>query len=148
MLQIVVVHVIKKSYMKLFKILSNPYTIIIVFLLLMISGEQTGGFYIIYIFTALPHAGIHAILAVGGMIILLFNYHVRNKAFVSFFLNIIGLAFLVLSLYLFFANDPSHYNQATFEQTVPLFTFILFGFLVLCSVLHNFIHLPKTFTTK
>src|SRR5882724_7746089 len=108
---IVVDHVIKTFYMKILKFLSNPYLLISVFLLLLISGEQVGGFYFIYLLMALPHGGIHAVLAIAGIVLLLLNYHIKTIPFISFSFSTISISLLVLSLYFFFANDNTNYNQ-------------------------------------
>ncbi|MES1224131.1 MAG: hypothetical protein ABUT20_52035 [Bacteroidota bacterium] len=127
--------------MKILKLISNPYLLIASFLLLLISGESVGGFYITYIVLALPHGGLHGLLAVAGIIIIIFNYHTKTTFFLSFCLSTIGIILLICSLYFFFATDPSHYNAGTFEQALPLMTFGIFGFLILCSMLESFIKL-------
>ena len=130
--------------MKIIKILGHPYTVVISFMLLLISGEHFGGFYILYVLLGLPHGAIHSILPIPGMVILLFKNHKKIVPGVSVLLNLVGLIFLLLSLFFFFYNDPSHYNAATFAQTVPLATFILFGVFVICSMVSNFLLLFQT----
>lgn len=126
--------------MKVFKFLSHPYTLIICFLMILISGEHLGGFYILYILLALPHGGIHAILALAGIGILLASYYKfnRRKTYrIAFFLNIAGLALLFLSIYLFFFNDKQHYNWGTFEQTVPLISLFFTGLIAILFLIDN-----------
>jgi TRAP-type uncharacterized transport system fused permease subunit len=116
--------------MKVFKILSHPYTLIICFLMILISGEHLGGFYILYLLLALPHGAIHSILALAGIGVLLFTFYRFQRKKVhraEILLNVLGLALLFLSIYLFFANDKQHYNFGTFEQVVPVSTLFFTG---------------------
>ena len=129
--------------MKMLKILGHPYTVVISFLLLLISGEHFGGFYILYILLALPHGGIHAVLAVLGIAVLLFNQYKRPVAIVAVLASFAGLIFLLLSLFFFFYNDSSRYNAATFEQTIPLLSLAGFGIFVLSSIVNNFMLLTQ-----
>jgi hypothetical protein len=126
--------------MKLFKILSHPYTLIICFLFILISGEHLGGFYALYLLLALPHGGIHSLLALTGIIILLTSYYKfkRKKIYrIEIFLNMVGLVLLFLSIYLFFLNDRQHYNYGTFEQTIPIFTLFFTGSIAILFLIDN-----------
>ena len=125
--------------MKLFNILSHPYTLIISFLMILISGEHLGGFYILYIMLALPYAGIHSILAVFGIVVLLTNYHLHStrKPAGKPFLNLSGLACMLASITLFFLNDRQHYNWGTFEQAIPISTFVVFFVIACCFIIRN-----------
>jgi len=131
--------------MKAFKFLTHPVILILSFLLILISGEHWGGFYLMYLLLALPHAGVHALLAVAGIAILVYSYLKFGRAkkyIIESLLNIIGVFCLVLSLYLFFHNDKSGYNRGTFEQVVPQFTFALFGLFTIGFIIYNIIPLP------
>jgi hypothetical protein len=128
--------------MKLFKILSHPYTLIICFLMMVISGEHLGGFYALYILLALPFGGVHAILAVAGIIILLISHNAfakKGKQRESIAMNVFGLLLMVSSVYYFFSADKKHYNWGTFQQTVPMLTIILTASVALCFLIGNFI---------
>lgn len=128
--------------MKAIKIITNPVLLIISFLFILISGEHFGGFYLLYLLMALPHLGIHAILALAGILLLLFCYirfGKQKKNLIVSLLNIIGAGCLVFSLYVFFNNDKKGYNDGTFEQLVPLITLVLFGLLTFAFVLNNLI---------
>ncbi|MGC4037892.1 MAG: hypothetical protein QM764_18155 [Chitinophagaceae bacterium] len=126
--------------MKLIKIIGHPYTVIISFLLLMISGEHLGGPYILYIMLALPYLAIHALLAIAGIILLLIVYKLVRSKVISIFLNIAAYASMLLSLYFFFSNDSAGYNDDTFYQPVPLFTFGLFAIILLASLIRSLYH--------
>ena len=118
--------------MKALKYLTHPTILIISFLLILISGEQFGGFYLLYILLALPHGGIHAILATLGIIILIYSNYKYKRQFsflIEPILNITGAILLILSLGLFFNNDLRHYNYGTFFQIIPIITLTLFGLL-------------------
>jgi vacuolar-type H+-ATPase subunit I/STV1 len=127
--------------MKVIKILTHPYLLIISFLFIMISGEHLGGFYMLYLLLALPHGGIHALLAVAGIAILLVSHHYSRKvqrSVIGAIINLIGLACLVLSLVLFFYNDKAGYNNGTFEQFVPQVTLVVFGILATAFIIRSF----------
>lgn len=128
--------------MKTRKIITHPYLLTISFCFILISGQHLGGFYLMYILMALPHGGIHALLAIAGIVILLMshNYFKREKKYViEPILNIIGAACLVLSLFFFFYNDRQGYNYGTFEQLVPQITLALFGILTIGFIVNNLI---------
>jgi hypothetical protein len=113
----------------------------------MISGESFGGFYAMYILMALPFGGVHALLAVAGIIILLANHNIqRNKGNpVREVINLIGVLLLFGSLYYFFWNDKQHYNYGSFQQTVPVVTMVLTAFIAVCFLIGIFIKArPKT----
>lgn len=137
--------VIKKSYfMKLIKIITHPVTLIISFLIIIISGQQLGGFYLLYILLGITHFTIHSVLALSGVAILLFiisKYKGKFKYLVEPFLNITGVVLLNLSIFLFFYNDKEHYNYGTFYQTIPIITLILFGLLSISFSVNNLIRI-------
>ncbi len=126
--------------MKAIKILTHPVLLIGSFLFVLISGEHFGGFYILYLLLALPHGGVHAMLALAGVLLILFSYikFKRSKKYlIEPVLNIIGAACLSLSLFFFFYNDRQGYNAGTFDQLVPQVTFVLFGLLTIGFVIDN-----------
>ena len=127
--------------MKIFKILSHPYTLIFSFLFILISGEHLGGFYALYIFLGLLPGAIHSLLGFFGMLILVVSYQLprTTRAYVKQALNVIGAAMMYLSIYLFFKNDTSRYNWGTFEEDVPVFTLVLFGLLSFCFLIGTFL---------
>ena len=119
---------------------SNPYTLIVSFCLILISGEHLGGFYALYLLLALYYAGIHALLGLGGIIVLIATRKTRNKikepAWPNI-LNIVGAALLILSLIWFFYWDKDGYNYGTFYQFVPRLSLILFGLIALLFIGRN-----------
>lgn len=128
--------------MKAIKIITHPVLLIISFLFILISGKSFGGFYMLYLLLALPHGGVHSLVAVAGILLLVFalvRFRRENKYMIEAIINIIGAACLVISLFLFFNKDKSGYNEGTFEQIVPQMTLLLFGLLVLSFALFNII---------
>jgi hypothetical protein len=137
------VHVINKfklSSMKLFKFLSHPYTLVISFLFILISGEHLGGFYALYILLGLTHGVAHSLLGFFGILLLLISYHAafKQKGYLRQVLNIIGVAMLIASVFYFFKNDAQRYNWGTFEEGLPMFTIIFTGFIAICFLIGNF----------
>jgi hypothetical protein len=132
-------------FMKAIKFLTNPYVLIISFLLIIISGESFGGFYLLYLFMALPYGGIHAVLAILGITLLLFSFHKYKRigAYrIETILNLIGALLLVFSIVSFFYNDKDGYNDATFYQAIPLTTIVIFSILVLLFLVSNIFRTP------
>ncbi len=134
--------------MKAAKIITNPYTVVITFLMIIISGQHLGSFYIVYLLLALPHGGIHALLAVIGISLLLIIYHnKRMSSIIKSILNVIAILMLIASLFIFFYIDDEHYNYGTFYQLVPQTTLVLFVFIALCFIVRNiciFFRSPST----
>ncbi len=138
--------------MKTIKIISHPITLISCFLLVLISGQHLGGFYLLYILLGLPHGAIHSILAIAGIAIILFSNYKYKREFnylIEPILNMAGVSMLSFSLLVFFVNDEERYNYSTFDQTVPVISLILFGIVALCFSLNNLISLFRraTFTS-
>jgi hypothetical protein len=132
---------LKFKNMKIFKILSNPYTLILFYSFIMISGEHWGGFYATYVLMALPGGYIHSLLAVSGIISIVAGYHwiskQKNKG-ASQMINVLGVLLLLASLVYFFKKDVRHYNWGTFEQGYPLFTLCLAAFIAVFFLLGTF----------
>ncbi|NTS41945.1 hypothetical protein HRG84_13595 [Flavisolibacter sp. BT320] len=126
--------------MKLFKILSHPYTLILSFLFILISGQHLGGFYVMYIFLGLTHGVVHSVLGFLGMIVLAATHHSAwsRTSPLRQILNVTGVGLLFVSLYLFFMNDKQHYNWGTFYESIPLATLFFTGFIALCFLIGNF----------
>jgi hypothetical protein len=133
--------------MKIFKILSHPYTFIFSFLFIVISGEHLGGFYALYILLGLLPGAVHSLLGFFGALILIISYQLprTTKAYLKQGLNVIGAAMMCLSIYLFFKNDTSRYNWGTFDKEVPVFTLVLFGILGICFLIGTFLK-PRSST--
>jgi len=134
--------------MKAIKIITHPVLLILSFLFILISGEHLGGFYLLYLLLALPHGGIHALVALVGISMLIFTYikfNRENRYIIEAIINMAGAACLVVSLFLFFFNDRSGYNAGTFEQLMPQITLVLFGLLVIAFALFNIV---RTFSRK
>jgi hypothetical protein len=126
--------------MKLFKILSHPYTLVLSFLFIVISGQHLGGFYALYILLGLMHGVTHSLLAFLGIVVLLATYHSGwpQKSVLRQVSSVTGAGLLLASLIFFFNNDKQHYNWGTFEQGFPMFTLILTSFIALCFLIGAF----------
>lgn len=126
--------------MKFFKMLSHPYTLILSFMFILISGQHIGGFYAMYIFLGLLQGAVHSVLGFLGIIVLAATHHsVLSRTFpLRQVLNVTGVGLLFVSLYFFFMNDKQHYNWGTFNESVPLFTLFFAGFIALCFLVGNF----------
>ena len=127
--------------MKFIQFITHPLFLITYFLLIIISGESFGGFYCFYLALALPHGGIHSILAMLGMGILIFSYAKYKNNFnyqIEPILNIAGALLLLSSLFSFFYNDVDRYNYGTFYETVPLTILIVFILVELTFLIKNF----------
>lgn len=126
--------------MKLFKILSHPYTLIISFLFILISGEHLGGFYALYILLGLTHGVLHSVLGFFGIVVLLISFHFasRQKGYLRQGLNMIGVSMLFASIFYFFKNDTHRYNWGTFDVGLPMFTIIFTGFIAICFLIGSF----------
>lgn len=140
LLQMITDLVIKLDFMKGVKIITNPYTVIITFLMIIISGQHLGGFYIVYLLLALPHGGIHALFAIIGISLLLIIYHSKTRfSIIKSAINVIAVLMLIVSIFIFFYTDDEHYNYGTFYQLVPQITLILFAFIALCFLVRNIV---------
>ena len=90
--------------MKLINIITHPVLVIIAFSVILVSGEHFGGLYLMYLLMALPHGGIHEVLALLGTGLILFSYAKYKRESQFFFkmvLNILGVFSLYTSLWLF-----------------------------------------------
>lgn len=126
--------------MKLIKILTHPYIIIISFFIILINGEGFGGFFLLYLLMALPYGAIHSLLALLSIVLLLVNYYKskgKKESIVQCLIEISGIILLILSLFVFFYNDKQHYNYGTFYKLIPMITLILFAIISLLSIINN-----------
>lgn len=121
------------------KIIMHPLALIISFMIILISGQHTGGFYIIYLVMGVLHGAVHALLGFAGIVLLLPGLIIeqRKQASSIYLLNIFGTICMFLSLFLFFFMDEQQYNAATFYQVIPLCTIVLFCFLAVIFLTGN-----------
>ena len=127
--------------MKFIQTITHPIFLAISFLFILINGKHVEGFFLFYILIALPHGGIHSILAILGIGILVFNYAKYKNNFnyqIEPILNIAGAVLLPSSLFSFFYNDVDRYNYGTFHETVPLTILIVFILIELTFLIKNF----------
>src|SRR5688500_13797368 len=131
---------LKTINMKALKFITHPYTLIISFCLIMISGEHLGGFYALYLLLALYYGGIHSLFVLTGIILLIVGKNINNKSkqnALPIILNIGGAVFMILSLVVFFYRDKDGYNYGTFDQVVPLISLAFFTMIVLLFIVKN-----------
>ena len=119
----------------LIKIITHPLVIILLFCGIIISGEETGGFYIFYILLGLPHFVLHSVLGILGIISLLFTHY--NKKIKLSFVRVLGACCMISSLLYFFLQPNGSYNYDTFHQILPLSILIVFGILIAVFIFFN-----------
>jgi integral membrane sensor domain MASE1 len=137
--------------MKLIKIVTHPYIIIISFFIILINGEGFGGFYLLYLLMGLPYGAIHSLLAFFGIVILLFAYYKfrkKKERIIECLTEIFAVFLLILSLSAFFYNDKQHYNYGTFTELVPVIMLILFLLIAMISILTNILMIYKNITSR
>jgi xanthosine utilization system XapX-like protein len=124
--------------MKVINIIGHPIAVMCTYLLLLISGQSFGGFYVLYILLGLPHGSPDAIISASGLGIMLLGYKVYRNVFnpIKPLLYFVGIVVMIFGLVFFFQSSKG-YNNQTFHQTVPLISFTLFGLCALCNVLHS-----------
>lgn len=124
--------------MKVINFIGHPVLVMSIYLLIMISGEHFGGFYLLYILMGLPNGASHALLATCGLAILLISYKIyRTKPHILKPVStMLGLSVMVLALITFFENSQG-YNDDTFYQTFPLITMFLFALCVFCCIVQS-----------
>lgn len=120
--------------MKAYIILGHPLVLIGIFLLLIIEGNHFGGFYLLYLLLALPHAALYALLAVAGILLIILGNKVVKKTSKIIMLSL-GLSMMLLSLVVFFGRGDD--KTGTFEQFIPLASFCLFGVSMICFIINS-----------
>lgn len=121
--------------MKILKIVGHPVSVMCVYLLLLISGESFGGFYVLFILLGLSHGVPDTIVSTLGLGIMLLGYKIYRKKYhpIKPALYILGDVVMIIGLIMFFQTAKG-YSYATFHQIAPLVSFALFGLCVLCNV--------------
>ena len=124
--------------MKLLYIIGHPLTMVIVFSMVVISGEATGGLYAMYILLGIPFGVLHAWIALAAIISMLLGYYNFRSRMMLLkpLLYLFSCGMMLLALLLFFENSKG-YNDATFRQTVPLISFVVFGICMISCVLYS-----------
>ena len=123
-MDLVIKHIVKQ----LMKIITQPVFITLLFCMLIISGEQTGGFYLFYILLGLPHFVLHSVFACAGITCLLVSYNKKDK--ITTLLRVSGALLMIASLLYFFLQPNGGYNNNTFHEILPLSMLILFSILI------------------
>jgi hypothetical protein len=131
--------------MKAIKVIGHPVLLMSLFLLLIIEGDNFGGFYLLYLLLALPHGALYAVIAVAGLICIFIGYktyRIRTHP-IKPILYLLGVALMVLSLFIFFGKGN---KNATFKELIPLASFVLFGISLIYFLINSFVMLLKTRT--
>ncbi len=128
--------------MKMIRLVTNPYVLIVAFSCVLISGKHLGGFYLLYILLGLPHAAIHSVLGMAGIILIVFSDQ-KLGGTLKFVSNLIGLFLMVASLFVFFYRDKENYNIGTFYQVVPQLVFALFLVISIGFAVNNAVLLSR-----
>lgn len=122
------------------KILTHPLLLIFSFCAIVISGEHTGGIYLLYLAMGLPILALHSIVGGIGILCLLLSQYGRGR---SGLINILGMLCMIVSLFLFFLQPNGSYNYATFSQVVPMASLIVFSILAVVFIVVNGISLMR-----
>ena len=131
--------------MLIIKILGHPIVLVTIFLLLIIEGAHFGGFYLLYLLLAIPHGATYAIMAIVGIILIVIakGFITNNSNKLRAVLYLLGLLIMNASLVLFFSRNEKTGNMETFQGGVPLISFIIFGFIMLCFLINIAMDLSK-----
>ena len=124
--------------MKLKAIIIHPYTLVLSFSLISISGHPMSGFYFLYLITGLYYGAIYAIIGILGIFMILFSHFKfkgTNKNLDASFVNLIGAVLLIISLFLFFYLTREINISTIFVQLFPLISLLVFCILVSCFVI-------------
>jgi hypothetical protein len=128
--------------MKIVKWIGHPVILVIVYLLLVIEGDQFGGFFMLYLLLALPHLVLYALVAALGLFFMILAFNLNRDKYLNritvFYL--IGYTSMIVSLVLFFAKGN---KWETFELAIPRLSFILFGICSICFLINIFSSLGR-----
>ena len=122
--------------MKLIKWIGHPVIMVILYLLLIIEGDNFGGFYMLYLMLSVPHGVPYATVAALGIagVVVAFNIHSARHRLFKPVLYLLGFGLMIFSLILFFQTG---YNWKTFQLIVPCSSFILFGICAACFLIRT-----------
>ena len=124
--------------MKFLSWFGHPLAVIISYLLILISAENMGGFYLLYILLGLAYGAPHAFAALAGVVLVLIGYGFpRRLGRNTSLLSLLGIGLMLIALFLFFYHSWN-VNRSGFSQALPLFTLVLFGLCAICFVLLSF----------
>ncbi|WP_345257318.1 hypothetical protein [Flaviaesturariibacter amylovorans] len=101
------------------------------FLLILISGEDFGGPYILYLLLGAPHGATYAMSGIVGLLLATYSVVPKRIGLMPLAGSITGHSLMIWSLFLFFSGERLAYNMPTFSQVLPLISFIAFA---LCAV--------------
>lgn len=122
--------------MRAIKIIGHPVFLISIFLLFIIEGDHFGGFYLLYLLFALPHAALYAITAIAGIALVIGGFQAKTLKWAQI-LSLTGLLLMIISLLIFFGKSDKTGVNETFYDTVPLLSFILLCLSMICFILRT-----------
>lgn len=129
--------------MKIVKWIGHPVILMIIYLLLIIDGDEFGGFFMLYLLLSLPHFVPYALIAAIGLFLMVLAFNAKGgKKNVSIF-YLVGYILMILSLIIFFSKGN---KWKTFELGIPLISFILFAISSICFLIWQFYILQKSFS--
>jgi hypothetical protein len=122
--------------MKAIKWIGHPVLLVIIYLLLIIEGDQFGGFFMLYLLLALPHFVPYALAAALGIACIVLGFNLRKGNYHSLkpMLFLSGYCLMILSLLVFFSKGN---KWETFELAIPILTFVIFGISSLCFLINT-----------
>jgi hypothetical protein len=121
--------------MKIIKWIGHPVVVIVLYLLLIIEGDEFGGFFMLYLLLSIPHLVPYALMAAAGLSLMVIAFNYKDQKMTSLISYLIGYTMMLTSLAIFFSKGN---KWKTFEPGLPLFSFILFGISSLCFVIWIF----------
>lgn len=122
--------------MKAIKWIGHPVILVIIYLLLIIEGDQFGGFFLLYLLLALPHFVPYALAAALGIACIVLGFNLRKENYHSLkpVLFLFGYCLMILALLVFFFKGN---KWETFKLAIPTLSFVIFGISSLCFLINT-----------
>jgi hypothetical protein len=121
--------------MKIIRWIGHPVIVMVLYLLLIIEGDEFGGFFMLYLLLSIPHLVPYSLVAALGLILMIFAFNYTGSKVLAAFSYLAGYALMLAALLMFFSKDN---KWKTFEPGVPLFSFIVFGISSFCFLVWTF----------
>src|SRR6478672_4523712 len=91
--------------MKIIRWIGHPIIVIILYLLLIIEGDEFGGFFMLYLLLSIPHLVPYSLVAAFGLVLLIFAFNYRGSKIIAASSYLAGYTLMLLSLLMFFSKD-------------------------------------------
>jgi hypothetical protein len=140
---VIKVPLLKQKIMKLLNWIGHPVVLVVVYLLLVIEGDNFGGYFAVYLILALPHGALYAMFSAIGIGLIVYGFNLAKEpkqAWLKSGCYIMGFVLMVLGLCVFFSKGN---KWETFESLLPLTTFSFFGITSVCFLINLTISLSK-----